>query len=245
MESKNICNNFESVMDWTRIMKIFGMFSAIDLSIQSQFLQGWTETFLRGQESRENQDNSTWNTSHQTAQISFITESHFFYSAVFRFLFVTYFCHISYERSIPKKIQPFMGYILSAILYLICVHAVTVFLINSEHPDKFTATHIISWLLNLCSIIISGIFVYHVLYNSGAIEKNDRKAKDDEEEDTEKKTYFELWSGERKIPFFTMLKRIFAWYKPQSRWILLSYILLAVNMCSKFRTFKTTHILEE
>ncbi len=125
----NVCSDNKgshTCINWTRPMKIFAIFSAIDLSIQSKFLQEWTETYLSGENFSRNQDTFTTNKSDQTTSIPSFTGNHLFYSAVFRLLFVTYFCHISYDKSIPKKIQPFMGYILSAILYLVCSCSVNI-----------------------------------------------------------------------------------------------------------------------
>ncbi len=236
MKSIDVCSDdkgSETCMDWTRIMKFATIFSAIDLSIQSQFLQEWAGIYLNGEDFSSNQDNYTDNRSHQSLLISSFTGNHFFYSAVFRLLFVTYFCHICYRKSISRKIQPFMAYVLSAILYLMCVHAVSTFLINSEYSDRFTTAYVTSWLFNLSSTVISGIIVYHVLHNSGAIQTDGEETKD-EDTDEEKKDHWDLWSGKRKMPLLTMLQKIFVWYKPQTRWILLSYVLLAVRMSSKF-----------
>ena len=244
MKSADVFNNEKSLepcIDWNGHLKMVTLFSITDLSIQSQFLSGWTinptEEYIPKEEFSE------IFTGNQTCPITSNSSpigNHLFYSAVFRLLFMACFFHISNEKSIPKKIQPFIGYILSAIVYLMCVHTVTTFLINSEYSDTFAVVYIITWLLNLCSIAISGILVYNILYISGAITQNE-KEREEKEEDGGKKDYFDLWNEKRKVPFFIMLRKIIVWYKPQSYWIVLSYIVLAFKMSSKF-LFKFLHV---
>ncbi len=167
-----------------------------------------------------------------------VTAHQFLIAAVLRTLLILVSCQLCVTKAIPKVLQPHMGYVIGAFVYVFYIHAVARLLVDSERPNVIqTPSYVFICVFNVIANISALLIVRNIVFHSVETDKNtddvntEEKDKQNEKEDEPKEK--DLEEGERTQSTLTMLWKLAGWYRSQAKWIAAGYFCLFARMPCK------------